>query len=75
MSEEFVVLVRLSGEQGFFTMGDVLELTGQLNLKGIQAVAEQSPAALMDAPQGFFIKVPVEQFAFAQQELKTLLTK
>ena len=75
MEEQMVVLTRLSGEHGFFTMGDALDLTGKLQEKGITAVAEQSPGALMDAPQGFFIKVPIDQFEWAKDELKEILSK
>ena len=74
-AEEFVILARLDSAHGFFSFGDILDLTGQLQGKGINAVAEKAPSALADLPDAYFIKVPIDQLAWAKDVYIEIMRK
>ncbi len=77
MSEQqkLVILIRLNSVDGFSSFSDALAVVGQLQAKGINAVCEQSPGALMDSQDSYLLKVPVDQHEVAQAELKAILSK
>ena len=70
---ELVILVRLDSAHGFFSFSDVLDITGQLQQEGVNAICEIAPGALMDTPDAYFIKVPVEELKEAKPLLQKIL--
>ncbi len=68
-----VMLARLNSSDGFSSFADALEIVGKLQEQGINAIAEQSPGALMDSQDSYLLKVPSDQFEDAAQKFKTIL--
>lgn len=75
MAEKMVTLARLDSAHGFSNITDVLDIVGQLQEKGINAICEQAPSALMDSPDNYLLKVPESQYLKASEEIAIILAR
>ncbi|MCB0366350.1 MAG: hypothetical protein H6624_14670 [Bdellovibrionaceae bacterium] len=73
--DPLVILVRLDSTQGFFSVADVLVIASRLQNKGLSAIVEAAPGALMDTPSAFFIKVPASDMDKARAALPEALAE
>ncbi len=72
--DKLVMLVRLSSIEGYASFADVLDVVHKLQAKGVQAICEQSPGALMDSQDTYVIKVPVSQFEDAKTAFQEIVS-
>ena len=71
---KLVILARLNSVDGFSSFADALNVVGQLQEQGVNAVCEQSPGALMDSQDSYLLKVPVEQYEDAMTKFKVIIS-
>lgn len=72
-TSSFVILLRLESTHGFSSMADAIAISGQLQERGINAIAEAAPGGLMDSPGAYFIKVPHSELDRAKEALNVVL--